>query len=56
MWLNDVARERELSHGTAIAAHKAYCLGGLAQWGFTPQKPILNPPHYNFVSTNNSLR
>jgi DNA-binding NarL/FixJ family response regulator len=30
--VNDVARECELSRGTVIAAHKAYCLGGWAGW------------------------
>jgi transposase len=35
--VNDVARECELSRGTVIAAHKAYCLGGWAGMALKPR-------------------
>ena len=37
MLVNDVARECELSRGTVIAAHKAYCLGGWAGMALKPR-------------------
>lgn len=37
MRVNDVARECELSRGTVIAAHKAYCLGGWAGMALKPR-------------------
>lgn len=37
MLVNNVARECELSRGTVIAAHKAYCLGGWAGVALKPR-------------------
>lgn len=37
MLVNDIARECELSRGTVISAHKAYCLGGWAGMALKPR-------------------